>query len=171
MKIAVRVLLVPVAVGACLAFPAVAAQPKKGAKYLAKIPPKDTRDNTIRLKVSGNGKSLDLKGPHERCDTGSGGFNPVSAAYPKINGVAIGETGKFSRSRKYEVQASSSVTFMWTAKVTGRFVSKDKATGKLTWHLRVGGDRSQGKVTSCGKSSANFTAKRGAKYPGLLPTG
>ena len=97
MKIAVRVLLLSVAVGACLAFPAVAAQPKKGAKYLAKIPPKDTRDNTIRLKVSGNGKSLDLKGPHERCNTGSGGFNPVSAAYPKINDQ-IGETGKFSRS-------------------------------------------------------------------------
>jgi hypothetical protein len=169
MKTPFRLSLLAVVAVACLALPADAAQPKKGARYLAKIPPTDTRDPTIRLKVSGNGKTLDLTGPHERCGTGSGGFNPLPPTYPKINRVAIGKTGKFSRSRKYEVQASSIVTFTWTAKVTGRFVSKDKATGKLVWHLRVGGERSQGKVTSCGESSAKFTAKRGAKHPGLLP--
>jgi hypothetical protein len=138
--------------------------PKKGAKYLAKIKDDDSRDPTIRLKVSGNGKKLDLIGPHEACnDT----FNPVTRTHPNIKGVKVGPTGKFKRSRTYEVPSDTgAVVYMWTVTVKGRFVSKDTAKGTLKWHMKHGGDRAHGQINDCGANSTKFTAKRGVPWPG-----
>ena len=150
----------------CAPLAANAAEPTKGAEYLAKVPREDTRDNTIRLKVARNGKTLALIGPHERC----GGFNPVRGrTYPEIDDIKIRKDGRFKGSRSYEVlNDSGSVTFIWDVSVRGRFVSKKKATGTLDWHMRVGGERSQGVVGDCEEHTAQFVAKRGVKWPGLL---
>jgi hypothetical protein len=161
------VLIVSVGVLACAAPAASAAEPTKGAKYLAKIPREDTRDNTIRLKVSGDGRTLDLIGPHEACD---GGFNPVPGrTYPEIDDIKIRKNGKFSGSRTYEVPSDTgAVIYMWEVSVRGRFVSKKKAKGTLDWHLRHGGERAVGGENDCGANTVDFVAKRGVKWPGYL---
>jgi hypothetical protein len=161
------VLIVSVGALACAPLAASAAEPRKGAKYLAKIPRVDTRDNTIRLKVSGNGKTLDLIGPHEACN---GTFNPVPGhTYPEIDDIKIRKSGKFKGSRTFEVPSDTgAVTYRWEVSVRGRFVSKKKAKGTLDWHMRHGGVRSRGVVTDCGANTADFVAKRGVKWPGYL---
>jgi hypothetical protein len=96
--------------------------------YLAKIPREDTRDNTIRLKVSGDGETLDLIGPHEACnDT----FTPVpTRTYPRIDDIKIRKNGTFKGSRTYEAASDTgAVIYMWEVSVSGRFVSKKKAKG------------------------------------------
>jgi hypothetical protein len=159
-----RLALLVCALFACDALVAEADTPKKGAKYLAKIKDNDSRDPTIRLKVSGSGKKLDLIGPHEACD---GTFNPVTRTHPQIKGVKVGATGKFKRSRTYEIPSDTGgVVYMWTVSVKGRFVSKDKAKGTLKWHLEHGGPRAGGQVNDCGANSTAFTAKRGVPWPG-----
>jgi hypothetical protein len=144
-----------------------AAEPTRGAKYLAKIPREDTRDNTIRLKVSRDGKSLDLIGPHEACNDA---FNPVPGrTYPEIDDVKIRKGGKFKASRTYEVESDTgAVTYMWEVAVRGRFVSEKKAKGTLEWHMRHGGERAVGGERDCGANTADFVAKRGVKWPGYL---
>ena len=47
-----------------------AATATNGAVYGAKAPvdtPRETRDNSLRIRVASNGKTLDLIGPHEAC--------------------------------------------------------------------------------------------------------
>jgi hypothetical protein len=143
-----------------------AAAPTKGAEYLdvLEMPVEDSRDDTLRLKVSSTGRRLNLIGPHERC----GGFNPVDGVtYPVINRIRIKDGGKFRKSREYEV-IEGSVTFFWTVKVRGRFETKKRAKGTIEWQMKTGGERSQGVVVPCGGlESAKFVAVRGADYPGL----
>ena len=127
----------------------------------------DTRDDTIRLKVSGDGETLDLIGPHEACN---GTFNPAPGrTYPEIDDITIRKNGRFKGSRTFEVpNDAGSITFRWEVSVRGRFVSKTKAKGTLEWHMRHGGGRSGGVVTDCGANTADFVAKRGVKWPGYL---
>jgi hypothetical protein len=144
---------------------AVAATPKKGAKYGGKVKQIDnSRDPWVSLKVAADGTKLKFIGPAESC---GGTFNPVPAVHGRIDTVKVASDGTFHGSRKYDVPSDTgAVIYHWNIRVKGRFVSKDKATGHLTFHMTHSGQRSNGKVTDCGQRQLDFTAKRGAKWPG-----
>jgi hypothetical protein len=154
----------------CVPLAAMAATPKKGAKYGGKVDRiANSRDPWVSLKVSKDGTKLKFIGPAESCDKGSGGFNPVARLHGRIKTVKVADDGKFRGSRKYDVpNDTGSVIYHWDIRVKGRFVSKDKAKGKVTFHMTHSGERSRGAVTDCGRRQIDFTAKRGAKWPGYL---
>lgn len=162
--------LLTLAVLASVAFVAQAAAPKKGATYGGKVKRvADSRDPWVKLKVAGSGKKLKLIGPAESCDSGSGGFNPVASLHGRIDSVKIGDDGAFKGSRQYDAPSDTgSVIYHWQVSVKGRFTSKGKAKGRVTFHVTHSGDRSRGQVTDCGVRKLEFTAKRGAKWPGYL---
>jgi hypothetical protein len=149
---------------------AIAAAPKKGAKYGGKVKRiANSRDPWVSLRVSGDGTKLKFIGPAESCDKGSGGFNPVAALHGRINTVKVANDGAFRGSRKYDVPSDTgAVIYHWNVRVKGRFVSEDKATGQVIFHMTHSGERSRGVVIDCGRRQIDFTAKRGAKWPGYL---
>jgi hypothetical protein len=146
---------------------AVAATPKKGAKYGGKVKRiANSRDPWVSLRVSADGKKLKFIGPAESCN---GVFNPVPAVHGRINTVKVAGDGTFHGSSKYDVpNDTGSVIYHWNIRVKGLFVSKDKAKGHVTFHMTHSGIRSGGAVTDCGQRQIDFIAKRGAKWPGYL---
>jgi hypothetical protein len=147
-----------------------AAQPKKGAFYGAKtvvtggIGPGNTDDPTVRIRVARNGRTLDVLGPHDDCDHGSGGFNAFEYFYPKVDDVRIKPDGSFQGSTTYVQEfdgAHHHYAFPFKVKVQGRFVSEDTAKGSLSWQMTVDGTRNEAGPSPCPPLRTKFTAKRG----------
>jgi hypothetical protein len=116
-------------------------------------------DPTVELKVSDSGSRLKFRGPHEHCGT----FNPRKKFFPRISGIKIRQDGSFKRSRDYEIKSGGArgeildLTYVWTVKVSGRFVSAQKAKGRLTYELIL---RMKHGTESCGRHSGRWTATR-----------
>ena len=156
-----------VAALASLPLAAMAASPKKGAKYGGTVKRIDnSRDPWVSLKVAADGTKLKFIGPAESCGET---FNPVPNLHGRIDTVKVANDGTFHGTRKYDVpNDTGSLIYHWNVRVKGRFVSKDKAKGHVTFHMTHSGIRSGGAVHDCGKRQIDFTAKRGAKWPGYL---
>src|SRR4051812_33474204 len=93
------------ALGALLVGAAQGAHPAKRATYEGKVSgvatdPRDfpvEKENGIRLKVSSNGRSVDVRGPHACPDT----FNPAWVFHGQIKNLKVSSTGAFKGSRTY----------------------------------------------------------------------
>jgi hypothetical protein len=111
----------------------------------------------VRIKVSGNGKRLNFRGPHESCN---GGFNPVPAFFPKIDKVKISKSGSFKAKRTYkDTSLGQSYILDWTVELSGRFTTSRKAKGKVTYEMAHQG-RSPTRQP-CGERNVTWSAKRG----------
>ena len=98
----------------------------------------DPTEPESRLKVSSNGSQVRYFSFPEIC-----GFNRSKAA--EVRGMKISDEGKFSGKRRHTERIKAArggsggaydLVRKWTLKVSGRFVSKKKATGKLTMVLK-----------------------------------
>jgi opacity protein-like surface antigen len=147
-----------------------AAQPEKGAFYGAKtvvtggIGPGNSDDPTVRIRVARNGRTLDVLGPHDDCNHGSGGFNAFEYFYPKVDDVRIKPDGSFQGSTTYVQEFDGShhhYAFPFEVKVKGRFVSEDTAKGSFSWQMTVDSTRNEAGPSPCPPLKTTFSAKRG----------
>jgi hypothetical protein len=149
------------------------APPKKGPRrfYGAKAvvtggegPGRNSHDPTVRIRVARNGQTLDVLGPHDRCDHGAGGFTAAEYFYPKVDDVRIKPDGSFKGSTSYVQEFDSAYhhyVLPFKVKVKGRFVSKDTVKGSLSWQMTVDGTRNVAGPSPCPPLRTKFTAKRG----------
>jgi hypothetical protein len=153
-----RMLLLSVAAFALLGVAAgEAATPIKNGLYVGPAKGSESRSDhrTVRIKVAGNGRTLNFRGPHERC----GGFNPLPAFFPKIEKVKISKTGKFKGKRVYTDKSQGpNYVLDWTVELSGRFTSSTKAKGKVVYELAHQG-RSPTRQR-CGERNVTWSAKR-----------
>jgi hypothetical protein len=163
-----------------------AARPKAGAVYGTKTPPdvpRETKDNSLKLRVAGNAKTFDAIGPHEACayqlpgGAWLGSFNPFERLYPKVDDVRIASDGSFKGSENYEqLSDTGNVTYIFAVRIKGRFTDSNTAKGAFTWTMKVGGQRGGGAVSTCEDSpnTVTFAAKRGnnpGRYKRWHPAG
>jgi hypothetical protein len=149
--------------GALLVGAAQGADPTKGATYKGKVSGVATdkrefpveRENGIRLRVSSNGRSVDVRGPHACPQT----FNPAWVFHGQIKNLKVSSTGAFKGSRTYrDTSLGQSYVLDWKIKVSGKFVSARKAKGTITYEMFQSGRSAE--KTSCGKQSGPWTAIR-----------
>lgn len=140
-----------------------AANPVKRGVYKAtvKLPQSASRQPTLTLTVSRSGNSFKFVGPHERCDST---FNPVEQTIGRIPKVAVSRSGAFTAKRKYTVTGYGSnhtYHFHWDIKLSGRFVTRERAKGTLSYEMTETDDRSviPGRVLSCGRHTVSYTAR------------
>jgi hypothetical protein len=134
-----------------------AATPVKNGVYEGPAKGSESRSDhrIVRIKVSGDGKTLNFRGPHERC----GGFNPLSAFFPRIEKVKISKTGKFEGKRVYtDTSRGPNYVLDWTVKVTGSFTNSNTAKGTVVYEMAHQGRSPQRQ--RCGKRTVTWTAKR-----------
>ena len=134
-----------------------AATPIKNGLYEGPAKGSESRSDhrTVRIKVSGNRKTLSFRGPHERC----GGFNPVSAFFPKIDKVKISKSGKFTGKRTYTDNSNGPNYILdWKVELSGRFTSSTRAKGTMKYEMAHQG-RSPTRQ-ECGARNVSWTAKR-----------
>jgi hypothetical protein len=146
-----------VAATVVLAVAAGLAATPKGGLYEGKAKGSVSRSDyrTVRIKVSGNAKTLSFRGPHESCnDT----FNPASPFFPKIPKVKIGKGGTFKAKRTYK-DTSLGVHYLldWKVEVSGRFTSRTTAKGTAVYEMGHQG-RSPVRV-ACGERHVTWSAK------------
>ena len=137
--------------------PGEAANPTKNGLYEGPAKASESRSDhrKVRIKVSGNGKTLNFRGPHERC----GGFNPLPAFFPKIEKVKISRTGKFKGKRVYTDKSQGpNYVLDWTVELSGRFTSSRKAKGKIVYEMAHQG-RSPTRQR-CGERNVTWSANR-----------
>jgi hypothetical protein len=172
-KALVSAVCASVALGSAMA--ADGAEPKEGAFYGAKtvvtggIGPGNTDDPTVRIRVARNGRTLDVLGPHDDCDHGTGGFSAVEYFYPKVDDVRIKPDGSFQGSTNYVEEYDSAnhhYELIFKVTIKGRFVSTDIAKGSMSWQMTLDGTRNQAGPSPCPALRTNFKAKRG-KVVGL----
>jgi hypothetical protein len=121
-------------------------------------------DPSVRLRVARNRRTVDVLGPHDNCNHGSGGFNTFEYFYAKVDDVKIKPNRTFQGSSNYVQEYDSAYhhyEFSFKVTVKGRFVSPDTAKGTLSWQMTVGGSRNQGGPSPCPPLKTKFTAKRG----------
>jgi hypothetical protein len=160
-----RAIGLAVAVGA-MALTGVAVAQVDNRTYEDKLnlPAHASKDPTVKIRVSGDGKSVSFTGPHERCGASPEspfGFNRFSATVGKIPKLKLKADGSFAGRREYRATSTSAYHtyhFDWDIKLSGRFVSDSKATGTVTYEMVISGTRSQGKARSCGRRTKSFTA-------------
>jgi hypothetical protein len=140
-----------------------AAHPIKHRIYKGKVtlPSGVSRQPTVVLNVSSSGKSLQYGGPHEGCN---GTFNVSNDTRGYIPKVKISRSGAFAAKRKYTMTSHGSnytYYFHWDIKLSGKFVTRRKAKGKLTYEMTETDNRSQppGRVLHCGRQTVNYTAR------------
>jgi hypothetical protein len=126
-------------------------------------------DPTVRMRVARDRRTLDVLGPHDDCDHGSGGFNAFEYFYPKVDDVKVQQDGRFQGSTTYVQRyesASQDYELHFKVSVKGRFVSADTAKGSLSWQMTLDGTRNLDGPGPCPPLRATFTVKRG-KVVGL----
>lgn len=159
-----------------LAAVALAATPKKGAKFKGTIGTASSSYGSapykygkylspVSFEVSKSGKRVSgFRYGYLSCSGGSGGpvtSNPYTGAYAtkKVGVASIAPGGTFAVSGSkavYKTTGSYATTYTTTSAVSGKFTSAKKATGTITLTQAT---LYNGKTTNCGPVTLTWSAK------------